>query len=122
MDVFDLVMKLEGVGFRAARDKLGARSVSPAVSIWKPKRKPYVLACEASGCGELVEIEMSEVVAALDSGRFQGGLISKYDDTIEWLCAECERRLDKPVRLSKAYFDEVINRGTGQGQKGPGQR
>lgn len=61
--VIDFAMKLHGLDFKGAVDRLGGGQLeaAPAMPAWQPPKKSHVIACVGRGCGERLEVDLSEV-------------------------------------------------------------
>jgi hypothetical protein len=93
LDVFGLVMAIERVRFPEARRMLMSRTAVPATPTPVATRtEPWLLACEAPGCGALEGLTPLELACALDVGTFKGGHCRRFGDAVMWRCTRCSRR------------------------------
>lgn len=95
-DVIGYVMRLENCSFQEALMKLTNKQATPAIPLWAPKPKAFVIPCEGKGCGALLELDANEIAladVAHPAWRFAGPPRSGRA-----LCPRCSLRLARSRR------------------------
>jgi hypothetical protein len=90
--VIDFAMKLHGITFKAAVERLGGGTLeaAPRMPAWSPPKKAYVLPCIGRGCGARLEVDVTDL-PWLGEGLHNSWTFKQTEDDVRARCPKCTR-------------------------------